>query len=66
MKKMGLGGVVSFFSVGFNPIDTNDIIDIHKYLMTRTSYKILSGLIKKTLIGLLTGLVNKFNHKNSV
>ena len=22
-----------FFSVDFNPIDTNDILDIHKYLM---------------------------------
>ena len=25
-----------FFSVDFNPIDTNSIIDIHKYLMERT------------------------------
>ena len=25
-----------FFSVDFNPIDTNDILDIHKYLMKRT------------------------------
>ena len=24
-----------FFSVDFNPIDTNDILDIHKYLMKR-------------------------------
>ena len=32
MKKTGLKGVVTFFSVDFNPIDTNNILDIHKYL----------------------------------
>ena len=36
MKKKGLGGVVKFFSVDFNPIDTNDVLDIHKYLMKKT------------------------------
>ena len=30
MKKTGLKGNVNFFSVDFNPIDTNDILDIHK------------------------------------
>ena len=30
MKKTGLKGSVKFFSVDFNPIDTNDILDIHK------------------------------------
>ena len=25
-----------FFSVHFNPIYTNDVLDIHKYLMKRT------------------------------
>ena len=35
-KKIGLRGVANFFSVDFNPIDTNNIIDIHKYLMERT------------------------------
>ena len=33
MKKTRLKGVIKFFSVAFNPIDTNDILDIHKYLM---------------------------------
>ena len=33
MKKTGLKGIVNFFSVDFNPIDTNDILYIHKYLM---------------------------------
>ena len=32
----GLKGIVKFFSVDFNPIDTKDILDIHKYLMKRT------------------------------
>ena len=36
MKKTGLKGSVKFFSVDFNPIDTNDILDIHKYLMKKT------------------------------
>ena len=35
-KKTGLKGVVKYFSVDFNPIGTNDILDIHKYLMKRT------------------------------
>ena len=35
MKKTGLGGVVKIFSVDFNAIDTNYILDIHKYLMKK-------------------------------
>ena len=35
-RKTGLNGVVKFFYVDFNPIDTNDVLDIHKYLMKRT------------------------------
>ena len=35
-KKTELKGVLKFFSVGFDPIDTNNIIDIHKYLMKKT------------------------------
>ena len=30
MKKTGLKGAVNFLSVGFNPIDTNNISYIHK------------------------------------
>ena len=29
MKKTGLKGSVKFFSDDFNPIDNNDILDIH-------------------------------------
>ena len=35
-KKTGLTGVVKFFSVDFSPIDTNQILDIHKYFIKRT------------------------------
>ena len=50
----------SFFSADFNPIDTNDILDIHKYLMKITWYKTF-GFIEKIFIGLLTGLINRSN-----
>ena len=36
MKKAGLKEVANFFSVDFNRIDNNYILDIHKYLMKRT------------------------------
>ena len=36
MKEKELGEVVKYFSVDFNPIDTNDILDIHKYLIKKT------------------------------
>ena len=39
MKKTGLKGSVQLFSVDFNLIDTNDILDIHKYLMKKTQHK---------------------------
>ena len=32
-KKTGLKGIVKIFSVDFNPVDTNNILDIHGYLM---------------------------------
>ena len=35
-KKNGLEGSVKFFSVDFNPIDTNNILYVHKYLMKGT------------------------------
>ena len=50
------------FSVDFNPIDTSDVLDIHKYLIKRTWHKIMFGLIKKILIGILNGLVNGSTH----
>ena len=34
-KKTVLKGIVKFFSVDLNPIDTNNILDIHWYLIKR-------------------------------
>ena len=45
MTKTGLKRVAKFFSVDFNPIDTNDILDKYRYLMKKTRYKIMFGLI---------------------
>ena len=39
IKKTGLKGAVIFFSVDFNPIDNNDILAIHEYLMKKPWYK---------------------------
>ena len=58
MKKTGLKRSVKVFSVDYNPIDTSDIVDIHRYLMKETQYKIMFGIIKKIFIVLLTSLVN--------
>ena len=66
MKKTRLKRILKFFSVDFNPIDTNNILDIHKYLMKGTRYKIIFGLIKKIFIGLLTGIVSASNHIKDV
>ena len=57
-KKPGWKGVVKFCSVDFYSIDTRNILDIHKYFMKRTWYKIIFGLVNKIFIGLFTGLVN--------
>ena len=54
MKKTGLKWIVILFSVDFNPIDANYILDIHKYLMKGTWYKIMFELIKKVFIRLLS------------
>ena len=39
MKKAGLKGSVHFFSVDFNPNNTNDISNIHQYLLKKHSIK---------------------------
>ena len=58
--------VIKCFSIDFNPIDTNDILNNNKYLMKRTSYKMMFGLIEKIFIGLLSGLVNGSNRRKCV
>ena len=59
MTRTRLKGVVKFFSVDFNPIDINDILDIHKYLVKITWYKIMFGLIEKMFFSLLNGSVKE-------
>ena len=66
IKKTGLKRVVNFFSVDFDSIETNDILDIHKYLMKGTWYKKMFGLIKKIFIRLSTGTVSASNYKKCV
>ena len=61
-EKTRLKGIVKPFSVDFNLIDTNDILDINKYLMKGTWCKIMFGIIKKMLIVLLRNIVDGSNH----
>ena len=56
------GARTFFFSNAFNPIDTTDILDIHKYLVKKNIMYKTFVLIKKAFIGLLTCLVNGSNH----
>ena len=66
-KKTELKGIVNFFVVvEFNPIDANDILDIHKYLVRGKQYKIKFGIIKKMFILLLTGIVSTTNYAKCV
>ena len=55
-------GVVNFFSVDFNHIDANDILDTPKYLMKKRWHKIMLGIIKKMFIVLLSNIVNKSHY----
>ena len=36
MRKTGLKGIVKVFSVHYKPIDTNEILDTHRFLMKET------------------------------
>ena len=44
MKKTGSKQI---FSVDYNAINTENILDIHRYLIKDTLYKIIFGFIKK-------------------
>ena len=73
LKKSRIKRSCKIFSVVFNPIDNNDVLDIHIYLMKRTRYKIIFVLIKKILllsfiviIGLLSSINNVFDHTKCV
>ena len=64
MEKTRLKGSVKFFSVDFDPIDANYILDIHKYLIKKKKHKtmFLQMKIKKMFIALLSNIVNGSNH----
>ena len=51
------------FSVDFNPNDTNDILDVHRYLMKRT---VKNKMFKKMFIVLLSNIVNGSDHTKCV
>ena len=40
MKKTGLNGYVDDFSVDYDAIAADDMLDIHKYLMKKKTYSI--------------------------
>ena len=62
IKKAVLNGYVYEFSVHYTIIDNSNIISIHKYLMKKTWYKIMYGIIKKMFIVGLSSIVNAFNY----
>ena len=53
-KKNRIKTNCKFFLVDLSPVDTNDILDIHKNLMKETWYKIMFGLIKKIVYEIIT------------
>ena len=66
LKKAGFKGSVKYFPVDFNPIETNNISDVHNYLMKRTWYKTMLRTIKKIFVVLFTSIANAFNHTKCV
>ena len=62
MKKTGLNGYVYDFSVDYDAIAVDHILDIHKYLMKKKDiYDIITrfGFIKKVLKQLFLILINQ-------
>ena len=49
-KNTGLKRNVKVFSVGYNAINTSNIVDIHRYLIKETWHKIMFGFIKECLL----------------
>ena len=50
MKKTGLNGYVYDFSVDYDAIAIDDILDIHKYLMKKNMLQKCLGLLKKCFL----------------
>ena len=66
MKKIGLKMVEEFFSFGFNSIDTNDTLYIHKYLIKRTWNKTIFKLVKKIFTVVLSSIANPSDHTKCI
>ena len=54
MKKTGFNGYVYDFSVDYDSIELDDILDIHKYLMKKKKYKMMLRFIKKCFFTSIT------------
>ena len=50
MKNIGLNGYVNDFSVGYNGIAVDDILDIYRYLMKKNMIQKCLGLLKKCFL----------------
>ena len=50
MKNTGLNGYVSDFSVDYDAIVVDDILDIYKYLIKKHDTKQCLGLLKKCFL----------------
>ena len=50
MNKAGLKESVQFFSVEYNAIDTNYILNIYKYLLKGAWYEVMFRFLKKSLL----------------
>ena len=50
MKETGLNGYVYDFSVDYDAIAVDDILDIHKYLMKKNIQYKMFGFIKKCFL----------------
>ena len=50
MKKMGVKVSVEHFSVDYNAVYTNDIVDIYRFSIKETWFEIIFGFIKRNLL----------------
>ena len=50
MKKTGFYGYVYDFSVDYDAVGVNNVLDIHKYLMKKPDIKECLDLLKKCLL----------------
>ena len=57
---------MKFVSVNFNPVYTNDFLDIHRYLIKGKWCKIMLRLIKTMFMGLLIRILNASNNTKYV